>query len=217
MSRSCWYRSVVLVVTDGFARLGRILVKGRASKEMVLVEDSPEKKVHRERLKTTVVTLDLGDGEIADIAAYRGMHATATEYRYSIGTVPEMSIVSQQRHLPPHAQEHRRIPRPVLPQPLRGQNGRSQHTGTGELAARWWTVKQRRGPGHGLEPECEVRRLYAGIESAWRWCRTHETYVGVCRRTGCGERYHAQRRRPGYCSGACRQTAYRVRLLRLCV
>ena len=47
----------------------RILVKGRASKEMVLVEDSPEKEVHRERLKTTVVALDLGDGEIADITA----------------------------------------------------------------------------------------------------------------------------------------------------
>ena len=47
----------------------RILVKGRTSKEMVLVEDSPEKEVHRERLKTTVVALDLGDGEIADIAA----------------------------------------------------------------------------------------------------------------------------------------------------
>ena len=47
----------------------RILVKGRTSKEMVLVEDSPEKEVHRERLKTTVVALDLGDGEIADITA----------------------------------------------------------------------------------------------------------------------------------------------------
>ena len=47
----------------------RILVKGRTSKEMVLVEDAPEKEVHRERLVTTVVALDLNDGEIEDIAA----------------------------------------------------------------------------------------------------------------------------------------------------
>ena len=47
----------------------RILVKGRTSKEMVMVEDSPEKEVHRERLVTTVVSLDLGDGEIVEIAA----------------------------------------------------------------------------------------------------------------------------------------------------
>ena len=47
----------------------RILVKGRTSKEMTLVEDSPQKEVHRERLKTTVVALDLDDGQIADIEA----------------------------------------------------------------------------------------------------------------------------------------------------
>ncbi len=47
----------------------RILVKGRTSKEMELVEDSPEKEVHREMLITTVVALDLDGGEIADIAA----------------------------------------------------------------------------------------------------------------------------------------------------
>ena len=47
----------------------RILVKGRTSKEMVIVEDSPEKEVHREKLKTTVVALDLPGGEITDIAA----------------------------------------------------------------------------------------------------------------------------------------------------
>ena len=47
----------------------RILVKGRTSKEMTLVEDTPEKEVHRERLRTTVVSLDLDDGEITDIAA----------------------------------------------------------------------------------------------------------------------------------------------------
>ena len=47
----------------------RILVKGRTSKEMVMVEDAPEKEVHRERLVTTVVALYLEDGEIEDIAA----------------------------------------------------------------------------------------------------------------------------------------------------
>ena len=47
----------------------RILVKGRTSKEMVMVEDAPEKEVHREKLTTTVVALDLGDGQIEDIAA----------------------------------------------------------------------------------------------------------------------------------------------------
>ena len=47
----------------------RILVKGRTSKDMVLVEDAPEKEVHREKLTTTVVALDLDDGQIEDIAA----------------------------------------------------------------------------------------------------------------------------------------------------
>ncbi len=47
----------------------RILVKGRTAKEMVMVEDAPEKEVHREKLTTTVVALDLGDGRIEDIAA----------------------------------------------------------------------------------------------------------------------------------------------------
>ena len=55
------------LVLEGDGR--RILVKGRTSKEMELVEDSPEKEVHREKLKTTVVALDLDDGEITDIAA----------------------------------------------------------------------------------------------------------------------------------------------------
>ena len=47
----------------------RILVKGRTQKEMVLVETTREKEVHRERLRTTVVALDLDLGEITDIAA----------------------------------------------------------------------------------------------------------------------------------------------------
>ncbi len=47
----------------------RILVKGRTSKEMQLVEDSPDREVHREKLRTTVVALDLDDGRIEDIAA----------------------------------------------------------------------------------------------------------------------------------------------------
>ena len=47
----------------------RILVKGRTSKEMVLVETTPEKETYRERLHTTVVALDLDIGEINNIAA----------------------------------------------------------------------------------------------------------------------------------------------------
>ncbi len=47
----------------------RILVKGRTSKTMEMVEDSKEREVHRERLSTTVVALDLHDGSITDIAA----------------------------------------------------------------------------------------------------------------------------------------------------
>ena len=47
----------------------RILVKGRTSKEMVLVEESEEAEVYRERLRTTVVALDLDDGTVSDIAA----------------------------------------------------------------------------------------------------------------------------------------------------
>ena len=55
------------LVLEGDGR--RILVKGRTSKEMEMVEDSPEKEVHREKLITTVVALDLEVGEITDIAA----------------------------------------------------------------------------------------------------------------------------------------------------
>ncbi len=47
----------------------RILVKGRTSKTMEMVEDSKKREVHRERLDTTVVALDLHDGSITDIAA----------------------------------------------------------------------------------------------------------------------------------------------------
>ena len=47
----------------------RILVKGRTTKEMILVEDTPQKEVYRERLSTTVTALDLADGEVTDIAA----------------------------------------------------------------------------------------------------------------------------------------------------
>ena len=47
----------------------RILVKGRTTKEMVLVEETPETETYRERLRTTVVALGLDDGEITDIAA----------------------------------------------------------------------------------------------------------------------------------------------------
>ena len=47
----------------------RILVKGRTSKEFVLVETTEDKETYRERLRTTVVSLDLDDGQITDIAA----------------------------------------------------------------------------------------------------------------------------------------------------
>ena len=55
------------LVLEGDGR--RILVKGRTSKEMVLVEETLQKEVHREKLRTTVVALDLEDGAITDIAA----------------------------------------------------------------------------------------------------------------------------------------------------
>ena len=47
----------------------RILVKGRTAKEFVLVDDTPDKEVYRERMRTTVVALDLATGEITDIDA----------------------------------------------------------------------------------------------------------------------------------------------------
>ena len=47
----------------------RILVKGRTSKEMVLAERTPTKETFRERLRTTVVALDLDSGQVTDIAA----------------------------------------------------------------------------------------------------------------------------------------------------
>ena len=47
----------------------RILVKGRTAKELVLVEETPEKEVYRERMRTTVVSLDLQTGESTDIDA----------------------------------------------------------------------------------------------------------------------------------------------------
>ena len=57
----------------------RILVKGRTSKEMVMVEDSPQKEVHRERLVTTVVALDLDGGRIEDIESTDGSQEDAHE------------------------------------------------------------------------------------------------------------------------------------------
>jgi len=47
----------------------RVLVKGRTTKELVLVEETENSEVYRERLKTTVVALDLETGTITDIAA----------------------------------------------------------------------------------------------------------------------------------------------------
>ena len=53
----------------GGRRVGASWSRAAPAKEMVMVEDSPEKEVHREKLKTTVVALDLHGGEITDIAA----------------------------------------------------------------------------------------------------------------------------------------------------
>ena len=47
----------------------RILVKGRTAKEMILVDETPDKEIYRERMRTTVVALDLQTGEITDIDA----------------------------------------------------------------------------------------------------------------------------------------------------
>ena len=47
----------------------RILVKGRTMKEVVLAEETETAEVYRDRLKTTVVALDLDGGVITDIAA----------------------------------------------------------------------------------------------------------------------------------------------------
>ena len=45
----------------------RVLVKGRTSKEMILVEATEETEIYREKLQTTVVVLDLDNGNITDI------------------------------------------------------------------------------------------------------------------------------------------------------
>ena len=47
----------------------RLLVKGRTAKELVLVTRTREQEVRRERLRTTVMALDLATGTITDIAA----------------------------------------------------------------------------------------------------------------------------------------------------
>ena len=47
----------------------RLLVKGRTAKELVLVERTRAQETRRERLRTTVVALDLHTGAITDIAA----------------------------------------------------------------------------------------------------------------------------------------------------
>ena len=47
----------------------RLLVKGRTAKELVLVERTRAQETRRERLRTTVVALDLATGAITDIAA----------------------------------------------------------------------------------------------------------------------------------------------------
>ena len=65
----CWWPPASSTTSCWRPTGRRILVKGRTSKEMEMVEDSPGKEVHRERLLTTVVALDLGRGQITDIAS----------------------------------------------------------------------------------------------------------------------------------------------------
>ncbi len=67
---------MAMLVAAGFldnlcleANGSRILVKGRTSKEVVLAEETETAEVYRDRLKTTVVALDLDGGVITDIAA----------------------------------------------------------------------------------------------------------------------------------------------------
>ena len=67
---------LAMLVTAGFldnleleSGNSRILIKGRTAKEMILVDETPEKEVYRERMRTTVVALDLQTGEITDIDA----------------------------------------------------------------------------------------------------------------------------------------------------
>ena len=65
----CWSRPASSTTLQLEADGNRILVKGQTSKEMVLVATTPEKETYRERLRTTVVALDLDSGEVSDIAA----------------------------------------------------------------------------------------------------------------------------------------------------
>ena len=65
----CWWRRASSTTSSSNPRDGRILVKGKTSKEMVQVEDTPEKETYRERLVTTVVSLNLDNGEVVEIAA----------------------------------------------------------------------------------------------------------------------------------------------------
>ena len=65
----CWWRPAFSTTWCWRPTGRRILVKGRTTKELVLAEETENTEVYRERLRTTVVALDLDDGEITDIAA----------------------------------------------------------------------------------------------------------------------------------------------------
>ena len=55
---------------EGVARLLRDSTNSEtSSKEMVLVETTPQEETYRERLRTAGVALDLDSGEVSDIAA----------------------------------------------------------------------------------------------------------------------------------------------------
>ena len=47
----------------------RLIVKGRTTKELELVDEQEDRDVWRERLRTTVVAIDLDTGEVIDVAA----------------------------------------------------------------------------------------------------------------------------------------------------
>lgn len=45
----------------------RLLIKGRTTKESVLVESTPDKDIYQDKMRTTVVVLDLDSGKMTDI------------------------------------------------------------------------------------------------------------------------------------------------------
>lgn len=63
LSASGFFDNIVLTDSDG----RRVLVKGQTRKEMVVVEDTKEKRVERERVITVLTTLDLQTGKVETV------------------------------------------------------------------------------------------------------------------------------------------------------